>query len=251
MMIMMSSMMIVVVGYHHSYHSMYRQKMIKRSSLNYHHHHYEHDELLMLPTRKENRGYYHHHHNHPRTYIAPLLVQQSFNNNDNDDIIALKENKDKDKYNELMKCLRREYTSFFSPMEKRFYSQDVQFVDPLNEFQGINKYQNNVDLLAGRTRLGSLLFTDASIAMHSVRIVNVGDVINGVTSSIGSGDDMRIETRWTLQVTAKSLPWKPRARFTGISLYTLAKNGIIVKQEVWYHYDAAIELLYYMLYHGV
>jgi hypothetical protein len=182
----------------------------------------------MLYRRKENRGTYHH-----RTYIAPLSVQKSFNIDNDDNIIAIKESKDKEYYNELMKCLRREYTSFFSPMEKRFYSQDVQFIDPLNEFQGINKYQNNVDLLAGRTRLGSFLFSDASIAMHSVRIVNVGDVINGVMSFSSSGDDMRIETRWTLQVTAKSLPWKPRARFTGISLYTLAKNGIIVKQEVW------------------
>lgn len=221
-MMIMSSMMIIIVGYHHSYHSMYRPKMIKKSPLN--NNHEQHD----VHRRKENRGYYYH-----RTYITPLSVQQSFDSdNDDNNIIALKESKDKDKYNELMKCLRREYTSFFSPMEKRFYSPDVQFIDPLNEFQGINKYQNNVDLLAGRTRLGSFLFSDASIAMHSVKIVNVGDVINGVTSSSSSGDDMRIETRWTLQVSAKSLPWKPRARFTGISLYTLAKNGIIVKQEV-------------------
>ena len=226
MMMMMSSMTIVVVGYYHSYHSIYRQKMIKISPLNNHHH--EHDVLIMLRRRTENRGKYHH-----RTYIAPLSVQKSFNIDNDDNIMAINESKDKEYYNELMKCLRREYTSFFSPMEKRFYSQDVQFIDPLNEFQGINKYQNNVDLLAGRTRLGSFLFSDASIAMHSVKIVNVDDVINGVTSSSSSGDDMRIETRWTLQVTAKSLPWKPRARFTGISLYTLAKNGIIVKQEVW------------------
>ena len=111
------------------------------------------------------------------------------------------------KYAELEKCLMKEYASFFSPMERRFYAEDVTFVDPLTSFTGIDKYQNNVDMLAGRTTLGKVLFSDASIALHN--ITPVGD----------SGD--QLQTRWTLQVTVSFLPWKPRAKFTGVSVYVL------------------------------
>jgi hypothetical protein len=68
----------------------------------------------------------------------------------------------------LKACLEREYTGFFEPMETEFYDRDVQFIDPLTEFTGIDKYRANVDLLAGRTLLGSILFRDASILLHSV-----------------------------------------------------------------------------------
>ena len=36
----------------------------------------------------------------------------------------------------LKKTLRREYASFFQPMERAFYRPDVQFVDPLTNLQG-------------------------------------------------------------------------------------------------------------------
>lgn len=34
------------------------------------------------------------------------------------------------------KTLRREYASFFAPMERAYYSPTVQFVDPLTSLQG-------------------------------------------------------------------------------------------------------------------
>ena len=116
---------------------------------------------------------------------------------------------------DLEKILYKEYGSFFSPMFTQYYSNNVEFVDPLTSLVGVDKYQNNVDMLAGRTFLGKLLFKDASIVLHNVE-------------SIGKN---QLQTRWTLQVTAKSFPWQPRARFTGISLYTLNDERIIVKQE--------------------
>ena len=99
---------------------------------------------------------------------------------------------------DLEKCLIREYASFFSPMEKSFYSKNVRFIDPLNNLEGIDKYQANVDLLAGRTFLGSLLFKDAFINLHNINTTENGDLI----------------TRWTLRITFKILPWAPTARFT-------------------------------------
>jgi hypothetical protein len=116
---------------------------------------------------------------------------------------------------ELEKCLKREYSSFFNPMETKFYNKDVSFLDPLTKITGIESYMNNVNTLAGRTFIGKLIFEDASISLHKVTVL----------------PDNKIQTRWTLKVTAKVLPWKPRATFTGISVYTLDNIGRVAKQE--------------------
>lgn len=92
------------------------------------------------------------------------------------------------------------------------YSPTVTFDDPLNSFAGVDKYRNNVDMLAGRTPMGGLLFEDAGISLHSVTGGEVRD----------DGSVCDIVTRWSLRVTAKVLPWKPTARFTGISVYTIS-----------------------------
>jgi hypothetical protein len=119
------------------------------------------------------------------------------------------------RYPELEKVLYREYTSFFKPFEKSFYRDDVEFIDPMTSLRGTSSYQNNVDTLSGQTFLGKLLFEDASIVLHNIKERNDG----------------KLETRWTLQVTAKILPWKPRAKFTGVSVYTLDSEGKVAKQE--------------------
>lgn len=122
---------------------------------------------------------------------------------------------------ELEKTLRREYASFFAPFEKGFYAQDVTFVDPLTSFTGIDKYQNNIDMLAGRTAMGKLLFDDASIVLH-----NVKDLAEN-----------KVQTRWTLQVDVKFLPWRPRAKFTGVSIYTVqgepGSEKVVKQEDYW------------------
>lgn len=85
----------------------------------------------------------------------------------------------------------------------------------IDSFEGIDKYQDNVDMLAGRTTLGSILFEDASIVLHNT--IQLKENI--------------LQTRWTLQVTVKALPWRPRAKFTGVSVYTLDGGGKISKQD--------------------
>ena len=52
---------------------------------------------------------------------------------------------------DVMKCLSREYRSFFAPLEDEYYSSSVTFDDPLNSLSGLKAYRNNVDMLAGRT----------------------------------------------------------------------------------------------------
>jgi len=122
----------------------------------------------------------------------------------------------------LKKVLYKEYTTFFSPMYKEYYKDDVSFVDPLTNLVGVSQYANNVDMLAGRTLMGKILFDDASISLHSV---TGGDIKEDGTIS-------DIITRWTLRVTAKVLPWKPKAQFTGISVYKVSPSSSSMGVEV-------------------
>ena len=142
---------------------------------------------------------------------------------------------------QLKKVLEREYLSFFNPMEREYYADSVTFDDPLNNLAGVDGYQANVDMLAGRTLLGSLLFRDAGIALHSV---TGGHVTQSQSSSTSSDEeDGRIEiseitTRWTLRFTFKILPWSPTPRFSGISRYTVRLGGpkgiqIVKQADYW------------------
>lgn len=115
----------------------------------------------------------------------------------------------------LKKVLEREYISFFDPMQREYYADDVSFDDPMTSLSGVDAYQSNVDMLASRTLLGKFLFQDAGIALHSVE--------GGVVKADGAISN--IITRWTLRVTAKVLPWQPTARFSGISVYEVSKGG--------------------------
>jgi len=111
----------------------------------------------------------------------------------------------------LKQVLEREYITFFDPMVKEYYNPQVTFKDPLNNLEGIDAYQSNVDMLAGRTLMGKVLFDNASIQLHSVTGGEI-DSDNNISN---------IQTRWTLRFTFQALPWKPTARFSGISVYTV------------------------------
>eukprot|EP00547_Thalassionema_nitzschioides_P002271 CAMPEP_0194218018 /NCGR_PEP_ID=MMETSP0156-20130528/22797_1 /TAXON_ID=33649 /ORGANISM="Thalassionema nitzschioides, Strain L26-B" /LENGTH=412 /DNA_ID=CAMNT_0038947237 /DNA_START=33 /DNA_END=1271 /DNA_ORIENTATION=+ len=123
----------------------------------------------------------------------------------------------------LKQVLEREYVTFFDPMVKEYYLPQVKFTDPLNKLEGIDAYANNVDMLAGRTWMGKILFDNASIQLHSVtggEILDSGSNKQRSTSSISN-----IQTRWTLRFTFAALPWKPTARFSGISVYEVQPSG--------------------------
>ena len=125
----------------------------------------------------------------------------------------------------LKKVLEREYVSFFDPMQREYYAKDVSFDDPMSSLTGVDAYQNNVDMLASRTLLGKFLFEDAGIVLHSV---------TGGEVSPEDGSISNIITRWTLRFTFKILPWKPTARFSGISVYEVSvggSEGVLVDQQ--------------------
>jgi len=112
--------------------------------------------------------------------------------------------------------LRREYDSFFQPMEMELYNENVEFVDPLISLAGPAAYQKNVEMLAGKNAFGKLLFADPGLILHSVE---EGDAPNKIT------------TRWTLQFRFKLLPWAPLAQFSGVSRYTLDDQARVLKQN--------------------
>jgi len=152
-----------------------------------------------------------------RSSSSPTSINSSNNNNQE------KQTSLQTSVNELKKILFREYTTFFNPMYTEYYNKDVTFTDPMTSLSGVQSYQNNVDMLASRTFMGKVLFSDAGITLHSV---SGGKVVKN-TDADGDGDNLRIEditTRWTLRLTAKILPWKPTARFSGISIYKVIPN---------------------------
>lgn len=129
----------------------------------------------------------------------------------------------------LKQVLEREYVTFFDPMVKDYYKEDVSFTDPLNQLVGIDNYQQNVDMLAGRTLMGKILFDNASIQLHSVTGGEISTNTSGETIS-------NIQTRWTLRFTFAALPWKPTARFSGISVYEVEPSnakgvGVVVTSQ--------------------
>lgn len=94
------------------------------------------------------------------------------------------------------------------------YSDNVEFVDPLNKFSGVEGYKGNIQLLKD-----SPLFKDGEMQLHDTKVV----------------DDETVLTRWTLSMVFKPAPWQPRLSFTGTSEYKLdPASGLVVKHtDTW------------------
>lgn len=120
---------------------------------------------------------------------------------------------------QTIECLKREYDSFFNPMEMEYYNEAVTFEDPMISLSGPEAYKQNVEMLAGSNPFGKLLFSDCGLTMHNVT--------EGATPE-------QLETRWTLQFRFRLLPWMPLAQFTGVSKYTLDSKARVLKQtDFW------------------
>jgi len=118
----------------------------------------------------------------------------------------------------LVAGLKREYSSFFNPMEMELYDPQVTFDDPMISFTGADKFKANVDMLSGGSAVGKLLFSDCGLVMHSCT----------------EDGERALTTRWTLQFRFKLLPWKPLAQFTGVSQYTLdGESRVSAQQDFW------------------
>ncbi len=91
----------------------------------------------------------------------------------------------------LKRELEDELPQLFDPSYNpkwNLYAEEVLFIDPLNKFQGIQKYKDNIQMLKG-----SALFTDARMDLHDSRVIDQSTVV----------------TTWTLTMTFKAFPWQP------------------------------------------
>jgi len=104
----------------------------------------------------------------------------------------------------------------------------------MTSLSGVDSYRKNVDMLAGRTLMGKVLFEGAGINLHSVTGGEI--IVTDDNSNTVRVDD--IVTRWTLRLTAKVLPWSPEAVFSGVSVYNIAVGGkeglsIVGQTDYW------------------
>ncbi len=135
---------------------------------------------------------------------------------------------------QLKRVIEREYITFFDPMECDYYRNDVKFIDPLTTLTGIDSYLNNVNMLSGRTMLGSILFREARIILHTI----TGGTVHSDDDNLSGLKIDNIITRWTLKFTFQALPWQPSPSFTGISVYSVQAGGprgvqVVQQNDYW------------------
>ena len=103
-------------------------------------------------------------------------------------------------------------TLFKQDITYDIYTQDIEFIDPVNRFKGKLSYQ----IIFWTLRFhGQLFFTELYFDLHEVQ-QTAFDVITA---------------HWTVRGTL-CLPWKPQLYFNGYSTYQLTPEGLI-----YYHQD--------------
>lgn len=110
---------------------------------------------------------------------------------------------------DILDILKKDYQRFPDRQTYSIYAEDVYFKDPLNEFQGIQRYQKMIDFI-------STWFQDVEMELHQI-------FPRGST----------IETQWTLHWTTPVF-WQPRIAIPGRSELTLNREGKITSHiDYW------------------
>ena len=107
---------------------------------------------------------------------------------------------------EIAAQLKRDYERFPENQTYSLYTEDVRFEDPLNSFEGKERYKKMIGFLSG-------FFRDIQMDVHSVEESAVDE-------------QALINTRWTLHMTAP-LPWSPRLSIPGKSELEVNDEGLI------------------------
>ncbi|MGB3534870.1 MAG: DUF2358 domain-containing protein [Microcoleaceae cyanobacterium] len=102
----------------------------------------------------------------------------------------------------IIETLKQDYQRFPENQTYSIYAEDVYFKDPLNEFNGVERYQNMIDFI-------QRWFLNIQMDLHDI-----------------SQSENLIKTRWTLSWTTP-LPWKPRVSIPGWSELKLNAGGLI------------------------
>ncbi len=111
---------------------------------------------------------------------------------------------------DLVEILKEDYQRFPENQTFDIYADNVYFKDPLNEFNGVKKYQAMIGFL-------NSFFSDVEMEVHDVN----------------KQDDL-IKTEWTLNMTPP-LPWKPRLSIPGWSELRINDDNLISSHIDYWH----------------
>ena len=111
---------------------------------------------------------------------------------------------------DLVEILREDYARFPDNQTYEIYDRDVYFKDPLNEFNGVKKYQAMIGFLGS-------FFGNVKMDVHDMN---------------RSGATIKIE--WTLNMTSP-LPWKPRLSIPGWTELEVNDENLISSHIDYWH----------------
>jgi len=103
---------------------------------------------------------------------------------------------------DIIEILKQDYQRFPVDQTYNIYANNVFFKDPLNQFRGLERYQQMIGFI-------QTWFINPQLDLHDIS--QAGDTI---------------KTRWTLSWTTP-LPWKPRISIPGWSELRLNADGLI------------------------
>ncbi|MBD1844226.1 DUF2358 domain-containing protein [Cyanobacteria bacterium FACHB-63] len=102
----------------------------------------------------------------------------------------------------LVEQLRQDYARFPADQTYSLYASDVFFQDPMNRFEGVDRYRAMIKLI-------ETAFLNVRMDLHAIE--QIGD---------------EIKMRWTLSWNAP-LPWQPRMAISGRSELKVNPDGLI------------------------
>ena len=111
---------------------------------------------------------------------------------------------------EIIEIIKQDYQRFPNDQTYSIYIEDVYFKDPLNEFRGVDRYKQNINLIA-------TWFQDIKLDLHEIR-----------------RDLDIIHTEWTLKMNSP-LPWKPRLAIPGRSELKVNRDELIISHIDYWH----------------
>jgi len=103
----------------------------------------------------------------------------------------------------VMAQLKQDYEQFPKDQTYELYADNVHFKDPMNEFEGVERYRKMIGFL-------DRFFNDIHMELRSIEQTS----------------PELITTQWTLNMNAP-LPWSPRLSIPGRSELGLSKSGLI------------------------
>ena len=111
----------------------------------------------------------------------------------------------------LIEQLKQDYARFPEDQTYSLYAEDVYFKDPLNEFNGVRRYQAMIRFIGG-------FFSNVQMELHSIEQIQ----------------PTLITMQWTLNLTAP-VPWTPRLAIPGRSELGLNEAGLINSHVDYWH----------------